>query len=54
MATPTRDSTTTIKKLVVDWIALAAPENGYSTILSYNLVWDAGTDGVTWTSLIGF
>jgi hypothetical protein len=54
MATPTRDATTTIQKLVVDWIALAAPENGYSTVLSYNLVWDAGTNGVTWTSLIGF
>lgn len=30
------------------------PENGYSTVLSYNLQWDMGTGGTTWYNLIGY
>jgi hypothetical protein len=30
------------------------PENGYSTVLSYNLQWDMGTGGATWYNLIGY
>jgi hypothetical protein len=54
MLAPTRNTQTTVQKLVVDWIALEIPENGYSTILSYNLVWDAGSNGQHWTNLIGY
>jgi len=54
MATPTRDSLTTTHKIIVNWIALDTPENGYSTIESYNLQWDRGTKGVTWYNLIGY
>ena len=54
MATPTRDPLTTTTKIFVDWVALGVPENGYSTVESYNLQWDRGTKGVTWYNLIGF
>lgn len=54
MATPTRDPLTTTIKIIVNWIALGVPENGYSTVESYNLQWDRGTKGVTWYNLIGF
>jgi hypothetical protein len=37
----------------VDWTALIDPDNGGSTITSYNLVWDSGSGGVTFTDLIG-
>ena len=53
MLAPTRNTQTTDQKLVVDWIALEIPENGYSTILSYNLVlWSTANNNVQW-SLIG-
>jgi heterodisulfide reductase subunit A-like polyferredoxin len=52
METPTRDSTTAINKLVVNWVP---PINdGYSAVQSYNLQWDKGTDGLQWINLIGF
>jgi Fibronectin type III domain len=54
MATPTKDSSSSSTQLVVDWTALTSPDNGDSTITSYNLKWDAGTSGVTWTTLIGY
>ena len=54
MTTPTRDATTTTAKLVVDWVALTSPDNGYTAIVSYNLQWDRGTSGATWYNLIGY
>ena len=54
MATPTRVASTTTQKLVVNWIALVIPENGYANINSYNLEWDAGTSGVVWYEQIGY
>ena len=54
MAAPTRDPSTTTLKLVVDWVALVSPENGYTAITSYNLQWDRGTAGATWYNLIGY
>jgi hypothetical protein len=36
----------------VDW--LPPTNDGYSEISSYNLQWDSGTDGETWSNLIGF
>lgn len=39
----------------VTWTALtSAIETGDSTILSYNLQWDAGSNKVDWHNLIGF
>lgn len=35
----------------VQWSALIAPNNGGSSITSYNLYWDQGTS--TWASLVG-
>jgi hypothetical protein len=43
MNDPVRGSGTTTTKLVIQWTALVYPDNGNSDILSYNLVWDAGT-----------
>ena len=54
MASPTRDSTTTTHVIILNWVALDIPENGYSTVESYNLQWDRGTKGVTWYNLIGY
>ena len=54
MASPLRDSsTTTISQITVSWAALAEPENGMSTVLSYNLEWDAGASGTVWTEVVG-
>ena len=42
-------------EIEVSWTALSSsPSNGGSTILSYNLQWDSGTNGVTWTNIIGY
>jgi large repetitive protein len=49
-AAPTRDSATTKDSLVIDWVA---PTTNGASILSYNLYWDAGTNGATFTSLRG-
>lgn len=54
MAAPTRGSATSTTELVVNWVALSSPQNGDSTIYTYNLEWDAGTAGVTFTSIHGF
>lgn len=54
MQVPARLSTTTTTSLFVEWTPLNVPENGYSTVLSYNLQWDMGTGGTTWYNLIGF
>jgi hypothetical protein len=53
MSTPTRGSSTTTSQVQIQWTALSNPSDGYSSILSYHLEWDAGTSGVTWSSLIG-
>lgn len=50
---PRRGSDSSSSQIQVEWDALVSPNNGDSTILSYNLQWDAGTSGVTWTDLIG-
>ena len=54
MAAPTRGAATTTSALDVQWTAITtSPQDGGSTILSYNLQWDSGTNGATWTDLIG-
>lgn len=54
MAIPVmNNSTTTATSLVVDWSSLATSAAGYSDATSYNLYWDAGTDGASFVSLVG-
>jgi len=53
MAIPTMDATTTNTQIVVDWSALTTAESGYSDAISYNLYWDSGSDGLSYTSLVG-
>ena len=49
---PTRNAETNTIQIVVDW---QPPTNdGFSDIVSYNLQWDSGSEGATWTNLIGF
>ena len=54
MAIPTRDPATTTTSLVVNWVGLVVPDNGYATVLSYNLQWDANSEGATFYDLVGF
>jgi hypothetical protein len=52
MAQAFRGNTTSISQIEVNWTQLLPPNNGNSPVLSYNLVWDAGT-GVCCTDIIG-
>lgn len=54
MSTPTRVTTTSTSKIVVEWSSLSSPNNGGSDITSYFLEWDAGTNGVTYTEIVGY
>lgn len=54
MAIPTRDPATTTTSLVVNWVGLVVPDNGYAAVLSYNLQWDSNTEGTTFFDLVGF
>jgi hypothetical protein len=53
METPTRGYSTSISSLYIDWIALTGDDTGSAEIDSYNLQWDNGTGGITWSDLIG-
>mmetsp|Transcript_33982 Transcript_33982/g.25068 ORF Transcript_33982/g.25068 Transcript_33982/m.25068 type:complete len:512 (-) Transcript_33982:873-2408(-) len=52
MTSLARGADTSTDSLYVEWTALSAPQNGNSAILSYNLVWDAGS-GTTNQVLVG-
>lgn len=52
MSAPTRLSTSTSTRFELQWTAPAS--DGGSTILSYFLEWDAGTNGVSWTEVVGY
>ena len=55
MATPTKGSATDATYIQVQWTALSsAPQNGGSAVTSYNLQWDSGTAGASWTNLVGY
>lgn len=54
MEKPTRNYETWTNLLWVDWVALSGDSTGSAEIDSYNLQWDAGTDGASWSDLIGF
>lgn len=53
MAAPFRGTSTTESQIHVKWVALEGDEIRGSTISSYHLQWDKGTDGVTWFDLSG-
>ena len=44
-------ASTSTSVVQVTWTTLSSPQNGDSTITSYNIYWDQGTS--TWTSLAG-
>jgi hypothetical protein len=51
-ASPTLDIViSTLTQIKVDWQSLAPMSTGGSSITSYNLQWDAGTNSVTWSDL---
>lgn len=37
----------------VNWLQLVSPANGGSPIISYLLQWDQGTNGASWSTLVG-
>jgi len=53
MAPVTRNAATVEAEIIIDWVALANPEDGYATIAAYNLQWDKGTGGFQWYDLYG-
>jgi hypothetical protein len=56
MTTPYRNTGTTVvsSQIDVQWDAqTTSSDNGYTPITSYFLEWDAGSNGVTWTEIVG-
>jgi len=54
MASVTRGSSTSDTAVVIDWTALASPENGGTAVLGYALYTDDAGGGATWTEVIGY
>ena len=48
-----RNDATTTSQLVVTWSTLSLADSGYSTVISYNLQYDVGTNGASWVDLTG-
>lgn len=53
MTAVTRGSATSETQIEVNWSALTGTDTGGSSIDTYNLQWDAGTNGATWTDIHG-
>ena len=54
MSAVSRGSTTSETEIEVLWSALTtSTETGGATVTSYHLQWDSGTNGGTWSDLIG-
>lgn len=54
MSDPQRNSLTDTTKLVVDWVAITAPETGNSPVISYSLEFDQGSSQNSWITLTGY
>lgn len=55
MGTPVESSSTSSSQIVVTWSALTSTDaTGGTAIVSYELSWDSGTNGGTWTALKGY
>ena len=52
MAKPVRDVTSIASRFELSWSAPAV--TGGSAIQSYFLEWDAGTNGATWSEIVGY
>jgi hypothetical protein len=53
MTSPVRGSSTGVDQLEITWSLLANPDDGYSSVTTYALYWDAGSAGANWYSLVG-
>jgi hypothetical protein len=54
MTAVTKGSLTTQNQVQVTWSSVSsAPANGGASVISYNLQWDQGTNGITWYNLVG-
>ena len=53
MAAPTRGNQTSPDRVQLQWSLLTSPDDGYSSITTYAVFWDAGTSGATFTDLVG-
>jgi hypothetical protein len=53
MNAPTRGAQTTEGQIELFWNALTGVNTGGIQIDSYNLQWDAGSNGATWYDLVG-
>jgi hypothetical protein len=51
MSTPTEGTSTAHNMIHVQWITLTSPNDGGSSVTSYNLYWDQGTGD--WTTVVG-
>ena len=51
MSPPTLGTNITLTQLEVEWTALVGVNTGGDMIDSYEIQYDDGTNGVTWTSL---
>ena len=50
MVAPTRNDLTNPQMIMIDWIALIAPDNGDSEILGYHVMWTL-TSSQNWVDL---
>ena len=53
MPAPVSGSGTSETSLQVSWSGLSSPQDGDSTVTSYNLQWDNGTAGLVYYDLVG-
>jgi hypothetical protein len=53
MTAPTSGLNTNEQQIEVDWTALTGSATGGATITSYNLQYDSGSNGVSWSDVVG-
>ncbi|MCP3681809.1 MAG: fibronectin type III domain-containing protein, partial [bacterium] len=51
---PTEGTNTNDSQIEVDYTALVSPNTGYSSVTSYSLEWDSGSNGLSFTPLVGY
>lgn len=48
------DSATNSEQITVSWTPISDPDNGNAIVTSYSLEYDAGTEGGSWTAVVGY